>query len=144
MAGQTHVYSVPVPNPQRGAFDLSYRHKTSAEMGLLLPTLCVELMPGAVVSVDWSSKIRLQPMAQACLHNINAYFDLYFCPYRNLWDNPADADDNFVDFVTGGEDGTLTPTFPDWNPATKTVHSLWDILGHETGVTPTTRQPSGS
>lgn len=111
-------------------------------MGLLTPVTCVELMPGSVVSVDFSTVIRMQPLDQACLHNIEVRYDLFFCPYRSLWDNPADTDDNFVDFITGGEDGTLTPTFPDWNPATKTVHSLWDLLGHETGVTPTNRLPS--
>lgn len=136
------IYSVPVPKPPRGAFNLSHEYKTSAEMGLLIPTLALELMPGSVVNVDVTSHIIMQPLQQRILHNIGVRFDLFFCPYRNLWDNPADADDNFVDFITGGEDGDLTPTFPSWNPATKTVHSLWDLLGHETGVTPTDRLPS--
>ena len=137
-----HIYSVPAPNPHRGAFNLSYEYKTSAEMGLLLPVLACEAMPGGVYSVDWTSVIRLQPLQQSILHNLMVYFDLFFCPYRELWDNPADADDNFEDFITGGEDGTLTPTFPDWNPATKTIHTLWDSFGFPLGITPTDRQPS--
>lgn len=140
MANQ--IYSVPIPSPGRSPFNLSYEYKTTTEMGLLIPVLVKELMPSSVVSVDWTSIVRMMPLVSPVLHNIRLHFDLFFAPYRNLWDNPADADDNFEDFITGGEDGTLTPTFPSWNPATKTVNSLWDYLTFPVGIDPTDRRPS--
>jgi hypothetical protein len=141
MAGQ-HVYSVPVPNPGRAPFDLGYSYKTSTEMGLLVPTLCKTMMPGDVFDVSWTNIVRLMPLTNPVLHNLRIHFDLFFCPFRNLWDSDASATDNWEEFITGGEDGTSTPTFPTWNPATKTVNSLWDKLTFPVGISPTDRYPS--
>lgn len=135
------IYSVPIPNPGRAPFNLSYEHKLSMEMGELRPVLCRRLMPGAVVNVDFTSICRLMPLNNPLLHNIRIHFDLFFAPLRELWNNPASADDNWEVFITGGEDGTLTPTYPTWNPATKTVNSLWDTLTFPVGITPTDRFP---
>lgn len=142
MPSNSHIYSVPVPNPGRAAFNLSYEYKTSTEMGLLTPICLRELCPGSIVDIDVTTVVRLMPLQAPVLHNIRCHVDFFFDHYRELWDNPASADDNFEDFITGGEDGTLTPTFPDWNPATKTTNSLWDKLGFPVGITPATRQPS--
>lgn len=139
MAG--HVYAVPVPRPNRAPFNLSFEYKTTMDMGMLIP-VCKEGIPGDVMMWDLTTIIRLQPLLAPVLHNIRFHAELFFVPYRLLWENPADADDTFEQFVTGGEDGDNAATFPDWNPATKTVGSLWDYLTFPVGITPADRQPS--
>lgn len=134
------IYATPVPAPSRSPFNLSYEYKTTTEMGLLIPVCVKELIPGDVIDFNITTICRLQPLVSPVLHNINIHIDAFFVPYRLLW---ADADpDNFETFLTGGDDGTAAPTFPTWNPATKTALSLWDYLTYPVGVDPSNRRPS--
>lgn len=129
------IFSVPVPNPGRSAFNLSHEYKTSTEMGRLEPVLARLTMPGTVYSLDATTIVRLMPLVAPVLHNFEVRVDAFFCPLRNLWDNPASATDNWEEFITGGEDGTSTPTFPSWDGPSRGTNTLWDKLGYPTTAT---------
>lgn len=121
-------------HPGRSVFDLSYRKKMTCDMGQLIPIMCDEMVPGDNFSVGTETVIRFQPLVAPILHEVNAYVHYFFVPYRLLWDQ-------WEDFITGGVDGDIDLTPPEWTSPTTTKGGLWDYFGFPTGVTPTGRLP---
>jgi hypothetical protein len=126
MANNTfqQVGSARVP---RSVHDLSHQKLLSMDMGWLVPCMNLFCMPGDVFDIGHELVIRFQPMVAPILHEVHAYVQTYFVPIRLI-------DSNFEDFATGGADGTAAPAVSTWDPADKTVGSLWDYLGFPTGV----------
>lgn len=114
--------------PSRSLFNLSYEKKFSCDMGQLIPVLCDEMVPGDVFDIGASMVIRFQPLVAPVLHQVDAFYHVFFIPYRLLWDD-------WEDFITGGVLGTLTPTLPRWIPSSDAEvaeGSLWDYMGFPT------------
>lgn len=86
-------------------FDLSHDRKFSANMGNLVPVLCMETVPGDVIKLQTSQLIRFAPLVSPLMHQISVYVHHFFVPNRLLWSN-------WKDFITGGEDGLANPAFP--------------------------------
>lgn len=114
---------------RRSAFDLSHEVKLTADMGVLYPVLCEEMVPGDVWSIGQEAVVRMMPLVAPVLHRIDCYFHTFFVPYRILWDE-------WEDFITGGPDGSSAAVLPRWEPTDTAVGSLWDYLGMPTGVDP--------
>ena len=114
-------------HPRYSVFDLSYVKTMTADMGILYPVMCDEVVPGDIFKIGNQMVLRFQPMLAPILHEINAYVHYFFVPYRLLWDS-------WEDFITGGPDGNLTPSLPTWigDDQTATVGSLWDYFGFQT------------
>lgn len=76
---------LPQANIQRSVFDRSHSHKTTFNVGDLIPILCDEVLPGDTVQIDTSKMIRLQTMLAPIYDNI--YLDTYFffVPSRLCW-----------------------------------------------------------
>lgn len=126
MAGVYDV--VQMPRVPRSVFDLSYKRIMTGDMMKLIPCYLQECVPGDRMQVATELVIRFQPLLSPVLHEINAFVNYFFVPYRLLWDD-------WESFITGGEDGTEAPTMPTWNPGgVMTRGSLWDYLGFPTGV----------
>lgn len=121
-------------HPGRSVFDLSYRKKMTCDMGQLIPIMCDEMVPGDNFSIGTETVIRFQPLVAPILHEVNAYVHYFFVPYRLLWDQ-------WEEFITGGVDGDIDLTPPEWTSPTTTKGGLWDYFGFPTGVTPTGRLP---
>lgn len=115
------------PKIGRSVFNLSNTMKFTCDMGELIPCYIRELVPGDTIQIGHNSVIRFQPLVAPLLHEVYANVEDFFVPYRILWDD-------WEDFLTGGEDGTTTPTLPVWNTANNAVGSLWDYFGFPTGV----------
>lgn len=116
----------------RSAFDLSYEKKLDCDMGQLIPIMCDEVVPGDVFKIGNEVVVRAQPMIAPILHEVNVYVHYFHVPYRILWDE-------FEDFITGGEDGDLTPSIPRWTPSAAAQvekHTLWDYFGFPVDVQP--------
>ncbi len=111
----------------RSIFDLSHQVLTTIDMGRLYPVMCLEVVPGDVMSVSQELVVRFNPMVSPVLHEINAYVHTFFVPNRLLWTS-------WEDFMTGGEDGTEAPTLPEFDPADKNEGTLWDYLGFPTSA----------
>lgn len=121
-------------SPGKSVFDLSYTHKTTGDLGQLIPILCEEAVPGDNFKIGNQVIIRFQPLLAPILHEVNVYVHYFFCPYRKLWDNSKT--DSWEAFITGGIDGDLEPVLPKWTPTINTVGSLWDHLGYPIGISP--------
>lgn len=82
-----HFAYIPAPNVRRSVFDRSHSHKTSFNVGKLVPILCEEILPGDTVQIDTSKLVRLQTLLTPIMDNV--YLDTYyfFVPNRLIWDH---------------------------------------------------------
>lgn len=71
--------------PGRNVFDLSHDVKMSMDMGYLVPTLALEVVPGDKISLSCESLLRFAPMISPVMHRINVYMHYWFVPNRIIW-----------------------------------------------------------
>jgi len=119
--------------PGKSAFDLSFEHKTTCNMGELIPIAIKEALPGDVFSIGNEIVIRMQPMVAPILHPINVSVHWWNVPNRIMWHDNLPSAGNWEDYVTGGPDGTTAPTLPVQN-GPYTSKQLADYLGFPLGV----------
>lgn len=96
---------IQMTRPKKNSFDLSHERKISMNMGDLVPILCEEVIPGDSFRVNSEIFMRLAPMIAPVMHRCDVTTHYFFVPSRILWNE-------FENFITGGRNGTLTPTFP--------------------------------
>lgn len=82
---ESRFSKLPQVNIQRSIFDRSHSHKTTFNVGDIVPVFVDEVLPGDTVQIDTSKIVRLQTMLAPIYDNI--YLDTYFffCPSRILW-----------------------------------------------------------
>lgn len=82
---ESRFSKLPQANIERSIFDRSHSHKTTFNVGDIIPILVDEVLPGDTVQIDTSKIVRLQTMLAPIYDNI--YLDTYFffCPSRILW-----------------------------------------------------------
>ena len=119
--------TISVKAPKKNLFDLSHERKMSLKPGYIYPMYLQDVIPGDKFRVKSELFIRLAPMISPMMHNVNVYVHYFFVPMRLLWDE-------WEDFITGGKDGLLAPTLPQYviSSANYTLHqkgSLTDYLG---------------
>jgi hypothetical protein len=90
---------------KRNKFSLSHYKLLSARMGYLVPLTWYETLPGDTIQHSTAMLIRMAPLVAPLLHPVKVRIHHWFVPNRLIWDD-------FEDFITGGEDGTETPTHP--------------------------------
>lgn len=86
-ANYKHFAHIPAPTVKRSVFDRSHSHKTSFNVGKLVPIFCEEILPGDTVQIDTSKVVRLQTLLTPIMDNV--YMDTYyfFVPNRLVWDH---------------------------------------------------------
>ncbi len=97
--------SVELERPKYSAFDLSREQKLSCKMGELIPTYCEEIVPGDMFRAKSEILVRMAPMLAPVMHRVNVFMHYFFVPNRIVWNQ-------WEDFITGGREGTSTPTIP--------------------------------
>jgi hypothetical protein len=101
-------------------FDLSHSHKTSFKMGKLIPTLCMEALPGDKFNISPESLTRFMPLVSPVMHKFNINHHFFFVPNRLLWED-------WDDFISGN--GSFT------TPYIKNMEALDNVhLAHYLGV----------
>lgn len=115
------------PKIGRSVFDLSYTHKLTMNLGQLIPVMVKHMVPNDLFQIAHNLVIRFQPLNAPLLHEVYAYIETFFVPYRLIWDD-------WESFITGGEDGTEAPTMPVVNTTTNSAGTLWDYLGMPIGI----------
>lgn len=144
MTGNQHFQRTGSLSPSRSVFDLSYEKKLSCDFGQLIPIMHDEVLPGDIWKIGNEIVVRFQPLVAPVLHEFNVFVHYFFVPFRLVWDD-------WIDFITGGEDGLDASVMPTWQPTGAAMPdgindnaegSLWDYFGHPTGVTPTDFYPS--
>ncbi len=96
-------------------------------MGKLIPTSCVEVLPGDSVQQSTSALIRVSPLLAPVMHPIQIRFHSFFVPNRILWDD-------WEDFITGGSDGLNADTPNVTGAATVVEGKVADYLGVPPGT----------
>lgn len=106
---------------KKSKFNLSHNASLTASMGNLIPFCVIDCLPNDSHRLSTDMFVRAQPMMAPLMHVVRNYLQWWFVPYRILWEN-------WTDFITGGLDGSLAPTFPTIkiNPETS---SLADYFG---------------
>jgi hypothetical protein len=92
------------------------------EMGKLYPTYVKEILPNDRVKKSSQIFLRTLPLVTPVMHNVEIHQRDFFVPTRLL-------DENFEDFITGGEDGNDTTTLPTISTGTYTEGKLYDYIG---------------
>ena len=113
---------------KRSKHSLSNYKLLSTGMGYLTPIGSYEVLPGDTVQQSTSMLLRVAPMLAPVMHPVHAHIHHWYVPYRLLWEE-------FEDFITGGPDGTSTPTFPYISNTSFAEASIGDYLGIPAGIT---------
>ena len=83
---ESHFSMLPQAEISRSRFDRSFDHKTTFNVGELIPFFVdLTVMPGDTVDIETSKVVRLQTLLTPVMDNI--YLDTYwfFVPYRLVW-----------------------------------------------------------
>lgn len=119
--------SIQITPPSSNVFDLSHDVKLSMNMGQLIPTLCMEVVPGDKFNMSSEMLLRMAPMISPVMHRVDAYLHYFFVPNRLVWNG-------WEQFITGGEDPIVTPAAPYFENFTVLEGSLADYLGLPLGL----------
>ncbi|AXL14852.1 major capsid protein [Microviridae sp.] len=103
---------------KRNMFNLSHEHKTSVDMGLLIPVMCEEVLPGDTFSHSATALSRVAPLQNPLMHRVELRLHTFYVPNRILWSG-------WEDFITGKDDVTPKPIIT----TTGTGSKLLDHLG---------------
>lgn len=87
-------------NAHRSGFDNSRRVCFTAKVGEYLPVHWMPVLPGDDIDINLSSFGRTAPLQTASMARVREYYDVYFVPYRLIWDK-------FTDWITQTEAPTM-------------------------------------
>nr|WAE43858.1 MAG: major capsid protein [Microviridae sp.] len=120
--------------PGRSVFNLSYERKLTCDMGMLVPVMAEEMVPGD--TFIWSQEIvaRLSAILAPIMHEVNIFVHYFFDPYRLLWPGDEIGPNTWEAYISGGPTGVNAATLPTWTPTTTVMGSLWDYMGFPIGV----------
>lgn len=71
--------------PKTSSFDLAHDVKLSFSMGELVPTVCMEILPGDSVTINVENMLRMMPMIAPVMHKVDVTTHFYFVPTRLVW-----------------------------------------------------------
>lgn len=84
----SHFSEIPGVDIRRSILDRSHTHKTSGNVGDIIPIYVdPDIMPGDTVTMDTSKVIRLQTMLSPVMDNLYADVYWFFVPHRLTWDH---------------------------------------------------------
>jgi len=81
-------YQAPQARMGRSQFDLTHSHKTTFEVGDLVPYFCREVLPGDTQTCRLESFVRIfSPLDAPIMDDIEVGIDFFFVPNRLVWVN---------------------------------------------------------
>lgn len=122
--------SIITKKPKKSRFVLNHEYCATMDFGFIYPFLCLDCVPGDRFRFGNEVLVNTATMSSPVYGRIDARVDYFFVPYRLLWDD-------WRDFITGGEDGQQSPTFPmiELDGDAIEIGSIFDYMG----VPPTTQ-----
>lgn len=102
-------------------FDLSHVHKTSMDMGKLVPIACIPTLPGDKFKVDVSAFVRGMPTIAPIMDKVDIKINHFYVPYRILWEP-------FGDFISRSQRWKVRDANPPTMPTFDT-HSIRKMFG---------------
>lgn len=102
--------SIKLTRPKANVFDLTHDVKLTCQIGKLVPTLVMEVVPGDKVNIAADTFVRLAPMIAPIMHRVDVYCHYFFVPNRILWNHWEDFITNnaVYDFPVINVDNSLT------------------------------------
>lgn len=88
--------------PRTNRFDLSHDLKLTFNIGELVPTMCIEALPGDKFHLKSENLVRFAPMLAPIMHRIKVYNHFFFVPNRLLWTH-------WEEFITRSKQGKVIP-----------------------------------
>lgn len=86
-----HFSETPQINIKRSSFDMSHSHKTTINVGDIVPIFMdCDILPGDTVEMDMASLIRMATPIYPIMDNSYADFYWFFVPHRLVWDHWAE------------------------------------------------------
>lgn len=130
---ESHFSTLPSADIRRSILDRSSGHKTSFNVGELVPLYVDEILPGDSVKITTSKVVRLQTLLTPIMDNV--YLDTYwfFVPNRLCWDH-------WKEFCGENTASAWAPTTQYQIPSIKSPAAGWnkgtlaDYLGLPVGV----------
>lgn len=107
-------------------FNLSHTRKFSMRMGELVPCLMEEVLPADTWNVSTQQIVRMAPMVNPVMADLNVTLHFYYIPNRILWSL-------WEGFISGGEKGDNESLFPTVSQLDPKTGELADYLGFPTG-----------
>ena len=71
--------------PKESSFNLSHDLKTSFNMGELIPTTVMDILPGDKVKISVENMLRFAPLISPVMHKVKVQTHYFFVPNRLLW-----------------------------------------------------------
>lgn len=117
------------PFNKTNTFDLTHEHSLTCEMGYLVPSMLMEVVPGDTFRVTSDIFTRLQAMIAPIYQRVDIFQHFFYVPKRILF-----AD--WEKYITGGFDGQDNTSWPYMVAPSGgyAVGSLADYLGLPIGV----------
>lgn len=97
--------SIMVKKPRKNMFDLTHDHKTTLNLGWLVPTTAIQCVPGDRFNIGCETLVRFQPLIAPVMHRLDVYMHYFFVPFRLLWEN-------WEQYITSGVEGSDVPVHP--------------------------------
>lgn len=91
-----------IPSVKYSRFDLSHDVKMSLNMGEIVPTACMEVLPGDTFTMSVENMLRFAPLVSPVMHRINVTTHSFFVPLRILWKK-------FPDWIAGEHPDIFPP-----------------------------------
>jgi hypothetical protein len=95
---QDHLFnSIQVKRPTRNTFSLGHTVNMSFNMGTLVPTCCVDLLPGDIVNIKPEAFIRFAPLIAPINSVVNVTMWFFVVPDRILFKDQREWEDFIAD-----------------------------------------------
>lgn len=107
--------------PKQSTFDLSHDVKLSFDMGKLVPTACIDVLPGDKFNITVENMLRFAPLVSPVMHKVTCSTHFFFVPNRLLWHD-------WDKWITG-ELEVQPPTF-NYSGGLNSPGTLGDYLGY--------------
>ena len=118
---------VAMRKPTQSTFDLTHDVKMSGKMGLLIPCMALDVIPGDRFTIGADALVKFAPQLAPIMHRVDMTIHYFFVPNRLLWQN-------WEKFITGTPDETGDPYIPpfinlDGSPQSAGANKLADYFG---------------
>ena len=119
---------------KRYKHNLSNYRITTVDPGKLLPICCYPVLPGDTFQHRVNLFIRTTSLNAPVMHPLLVRVHSFFVPNRLVWDETGGSETDFKAFITGGSDGTKTPTHPYYAAGTITASDLMHHIAVPVGA----------
>lgn len=129
--------SVPMIHHSRSKFDLSYSHKTTLNVGDLVPLYCQEIYPGDSFKCDANVVARVtSSFLKPVMDNLFCDVMFFFVPSRTLYDKWAEIFGENNESAWARQTEVSAPYSHDQGDTPVASGSLASYLGLPVGITP--------